>query len=456
MGDELNSQAGGDVSLEEGGGGLNRAPISRRTLLTGLAAISVPLGGALASRRVEPLMRKKGRTIKFGYVSPETGPLAAFGAADSFVIGALKTILARGVLIDGVIHPIEVIVKDSQSTDATAAAVANDLIKNDKVDIMLVSSTPDTTNPVSDACETNRVPCISTVAPWQSWFFGRGASPSTVYKWTYHFFWGLEDIEAVYSDIWEAIPTDKSIGGLWPNDSDGQAFAAAATGFPAFIKTLPGYTVTPSGLYPDLTTDFTSQITLFKGNNCDILTGVPIPPDFTTFYQQAAQQGYQPKVATIAKAMLFPSAAQALGPLAENISTEYWWGPTHPYTSSLTNQSCAQIAGRFETVTKQQWTQPIGFVHALFEVAIATLKKAKVVGDGSAFVKTLSTLKLNSIVGPLDWSKGPVPNVTKTPLVGGQWRASSSAQSGYDLVIVTNTGHTNIPTASTPEVIKAS
>ena len=30
------------------------------------------------------------------------------------------------------------------------------------------------------------------------------------------------------------------------------------------------------------------------------------------------------------------------------------------------------------------------------------------------------------------------------------------AQSGYDLVIVTNSGHTNIPTASTPEVIKAS
>jgi branched-chain amino acid transport system substrate-binding protein len=453
---EFNPQTGEDVSTEGEGVGLSQTPVSRRTVLTGLAAMSVPVGGALATHHVSPLTKKKGRTIKFGYVSPETGPLAAFGAADTFVIDALKKILARGVVIDGVTHPIEVIVKDSQSTDATAASVADDLIKNEKVDIMLVSSTPDTTNPVSDACETNRVPCISTVAPWQSWFFGRGATPKTTYKWTYHFFWGLEDIEAVYSDIWEAIPTDKSIGGLWPNDSDGQAFAATATGFPAFIKTLNGYSVTPSGLYPDLTTDFTAQITLFKSNNCDILTGVPIPPDFTTFYQQAAQQGYQPKVATIAKAMLFPSAAQALGSLAENISTEYWWGPTHPYKSSLTGQSCAQIAGRYETVTKQQWTQPIGFVHALFEVAIATLKKAKVVGNGSAFVKTLSTLKLNTIVGPLDWTKGPVPNVTKTPLVGGQWRASSSAQSGYDLVIVTNTGHTNIPTASSPEVIKAS
>jgi branched-chain amino acid transport system substrate-binding protein len=339
MDNKISETTSDHSSADQESSGLERVPISRRTLLTGMAALSIPLAGSMSTERLEPML-KKGRTIKFGYVSPETGPLAAFGAADSFVINALKPILAKGIVVRGVHHPIEVIVKDSQSTDATAAAVANDLIKNNKVDVMLVSSTPDTTNPVSDACETNRVPCISTVAPWQSWFFGRGATPKTVYKWTYHFFWGLEDIEAVYSDIWQAVSTDKSIGGLWPNDSDGQAFAAEATGFPAFIKTLNGYSVTPSGLYPDLTTDFTAQITLFKNNNCDILTGVPIPPDFTTFYQQAAQQGYQPKVATIAKAMLFPSAAQALGPLAENISTEYWWGPTHPYKSSLTKQSC--------------------------------------------------------------------------------------------------------------------
>jgi branched-chain amino acid transport system substrate-binding protein len=454
MDNKENAATSENLEADHEAAGIQQVPISRRALLTGLAALSIPLADT-RSLHLEPSV-KKGRTIKFGYVSPETGPLAAFGAADAFVINALKPILAKGIVIGGVHHPIEVIVKDSQSTDATAAAVANDLIKNNKVDIMLVSSTPDTTNPVSDACETNRVPCISTVAPWQSWFFGRGATPKTVYKWTYHFFWGLEDIEAVYSDIWQAVPTDKSIGGLWPNDSDGQAFAAAATGFPAFIKTLNGYSVTPSGLYPDLTADFTAQITLFKNNNCDILTGVPIPPDFTTFYKQAAQQGYQPKVATIAKAMLFPSAAQALGPLAQNISTEYWWGPTHPYKSSLTHQSCAQIANKFESTTQQQWTQPIGFVHALFEVAIANLKRTGVVGNSSAFVKSLSTLKLATIVGPLEWGKGPVPNVTKTPLVGGQWRANSSAKSGYDLVIVTNTGHSNIPKGGSPEVIKAS
>jgi branched-chain amino acid transport system substrate-binding protein len=428
--------------------------LSRRSMLKGGVAGLGALGlsGALDFAESNTASAAtRGKTIKFGYVSPETGSLAPFGAADAFVIGALKSLLAKGVTIKGVTYPIEIIVKDSQSTDATAASVAEDLIKNDKVDIMLVSSTPDTTNPVSDQCEANQVPCISTVAPWQSWFFGRGASPTTKYKWTYHFFWGLEDIEAVYSSIWKAVPNNKTIGGLWPNDSDGDAFASTTTGFPSFAKPL-GYSIVDPGRYADLTTDFTAQIAAFRNGNCEILTGVPIPPDFITFYKQAASQGYIPKVATIAKAMLFPSSAQALGSLAVNIGTEYWWGPTHPYISSLTKQNCAHIAAAYEKSTGDQWTQPIGFVHALFEVAIATLKSSGEAHNKSAFVSALSKLKLSTIVGPLDWATGPVPNVTKTPLVGGQWRAGNT-QSGYALVVVTNDQHPNIPTASSPQVI---
>ena len=105
------------------------------------------------------------------------------------------------------------------------------------------------------------MPCISTVAPWQSWFFGRGATPKTKYKWTYHFFWGLEDIEAGLSSIWSAVPNNKNIGGLWPNDSDGDAFASEP-GIPRVRKPL-GYSIMDPGRYADLTTDFTAQIAAF-------------------------------------------------------------------------------------------------------------------------------------------------------------------------------------------------
>jgi len=129
------------------------------------------------------------KTIKLGFVSPQTGPLAPFGEADKFIIEQMNKLFAGGVDLGGKKVAVQIIQKDSQSSPNRAGEVANDLILKDKVDLMLVSSTPETTNPVSDACELNEIPCISTVAPWQPWFFGRKGDPATGFNWTYHFFW---------------------------------------------------------------------------------------------------------------------------------------------------------------------------------------------------------------------------------------------------------------------------
>ena len=102
--------------------------------------------------------------------------------------------------------------RDSQSDPNRAAEVASRLILSDKIDLMLVASTPETTNPVSDQCEVNGTPCVSTMCPWQPWFFARGGKPDTGFKSTYHFFWGLEDIIGVFLDMWGSIPTNKVVG----------------------------------------------------------------------------------------------------------------------------------------------------------------------------------------------------------------------------------------------------
>jgi branched-chain amino acid transport system substrate-binding protein len=392
-------------------------------------------------------------TIKIGYVTPQTGPLAPFGQADTFVIDAIRKYVAKagGIKSGGKRYEVQIITKDSQSTDATAAQVASQLILNDGIDLMLVTSTPDTTNPVADQCESNGIPCISSVAPWQSWFIGRGGVPGkTTFAWTYHFFWGLEDLEAVYYDMWGQVHTNKVIAALWPNDSDGNAFSAKATGFPPFI-TSKGYTDINPGAYADGTADFSAQISAFKSGNAEILTGVPIPPDFVNFWKEAAQQGFKPKLVTVAKALLFPSVVYSLGASGQNVGSEYWWGPPFPFKSSLTGQSAAQLAEAYTKFAKQQWTQPIGFAHAVFEVAFAALAKAKGPTDRSGVIDAIKTLKLDTIVGPLNWNDGPVPNVAKTPLVGGQWRKSKKYP--YEIVIVSNPGHPNIPKAGHVEAL---
>ena len=55
--------------------------------------------------------------------------------------------LKSGIAIGGKQYPVSILVKDSQSNPNRASEVANDLILKDKVDIMLVSGTPETANP---------------------------------------------------------------------------------------------------------------------------------------------------------------------------------------------------------------------------------------------------------------------------------------------------------------------
>lgn len=130
----------------------------------------IKAGGTLAGAAalgMPPLVFAQGKTIQIGFVSPLTGPLAPFGEADKYMIEQMTKLFAGGVDIGGKKVGIKIIHKDSQSNPNRAGEVANDLILKDKVDLMLVSGTPETANPVSDACELNELPCISTVVPWQ-------------------------------------------------------------------------------------------------------------------------------------------------------------------------------------------------------------------------------------------------------------------------------------------------
>ena len=83
-------------------------------------------------------------------------------------------------------------------------------------------------------------------------------------------------------------------------------------GFPPVLAK-QGYKLTDPGRYQNLTDNFSAQINAFKDAKCEIVTGVVIPPDFTTFWKQALQQGFKPKIASIGKAMLFPVGGRGAG-----------------------------------------------------------------------------------------------------------------------------------------------
>jgi len=395
---------------------------TRRKVLQGLGASALG-ASAFASGFAAPALAS-GRPIKIGFVTPQTGPLAIFAEPDDFVLGQFRKALEGGLMINGTKHPVEFIVKDSQSSSNRASSVAQELIFEDEVDIITATSTPDTTNPVADQAELNGVPCITNDTPWQPHFFGRQGDPAKGFDYTFHFFWGLEDIISVFTGIWDAVPTNKVVGALWPNDPDGNAWGDPNLGFPP-VMAQKGYELVDTGRFQSLTDDFSAQISAFKAAGVEIVTGVVIPPDFTTFWTQAAQQGFNPKVVNVAKASEFPQAMAALGDRAEGLSVEVWWSPHHPFASGFTGQSSAELAAAYEAETGRPWTMPLGFKHSLMEVAIDALKRTEDPTDPDSIAAAIRATSYNSVVGPIDFSAGPVPNIAKTPLVGGQWRVEN-------------------------------
>jgi hypothetical protein len=195
-----------------------------------------------------------GRALKIGFVGPRSGVVAPFGEGGDFVISEIRKFVAAGIASKGVNHPVQIIDKDNQSDPTRAAEIALALIKSDRVDLMLAASNGDTVNPVSDQCDKNGVPCMTTDCPWQVYFYGQGGIPDKDFDWTY----------------------------------------------------------------------------------------------------------------------------------GAGLSTEVWWSPSHPFKSDLTERNSAELCGAYEDQTKRQWTQPLGFRCALFEVALNVLKRTKSIDSPEA------------------------------------------------------------------------
>jgi len=373
-----------------------------------------------------------GDEVKIGFVAPLTGGLASFGVPDTYCVDRWKEAVADGIVCrDGKKHPVAFDVQDSQSDVARASQVAGDLINNAKVDMILVASTPDTVTPVVEQCEAYGVPVLSTDCPWQTYL---GQNIDTGYKWSYHVFFGAEDWITENAAAYGQLSTNKAVGGMFDNTADGNFFSEAV---PPFLES-KGFTYTDPGRFQPGTEDFTQQIAAFKKAGVELITGNMIPPDFTNFWKAASQQGFAPKACMVGKAILFPQSVEALGDIANGLLTELWWHRTFPFKSSLTGETCAELADDFEAKTGQQQTAPL-LHYVVGEMAVYALKNATDPKSADSIIAAVESMKFDSLVGTIDftapiiertgprpenWPAGPghkTKNVYDHGLGGAQW-----------------------------------
>ncbi len=380
------------------------------------------LAGASAAALAWPAAARAATSeVRVGFISPLTGPLAGFGQTDPFIVDLVRRKTGGRLHVAGASRPLQILARDSQSDPARASQLAKQLINDHGVNLMLATSTPEVVNPVADACEAAGVPCLSTVDPWESWYFGRGAKPRepSPFHWTYHFSFGVAQFARMYLSIWGLLPSNKVVGALYPNDADGNALREHLV--PQLVKA--GYKVIDPGAYQDGTTNFSAQIQKFRSAGVQILTGAPLPNDFAVFLRQAAQQGLarQLRIVTPAKVGLFPSDVQALGGLGHGITTGAYWSPAFPYVSPSTGLGGQALANAYTKSSGKQWTQQLGGSLSLFDVGLAALARSGAPTDRQAVVKAIRELDVVTVVGRVNFRAGPVPNVATTPLIGAQW-----------------------------------
>jgi branched-chain amino acid transport system substrate-binding protein len=446
--------AGAAVGLGGGLGGLLAACGGEEETTTTAGAETTTTAGATTTTSGATTTvsseAEMGDEIKIGFVTPKTGAMAPFSSTDTYLLARYSEFAGDGVVLgDKKKHPLSLQVADSQSDPNRAAQVAGDLITNSGVTIMLVASTPDTVNPVANQCEALSTPCFSTDTPYQPFM---GAAPAAGWQWTWHAFFGVEDFAGNYGPVWNALPSNKKIGVMWPNDADGNGFAQF---MPPVIEAA-GLTIVDGGRWQPGTEDFTQQISLFKKEGCEHGTGVFVTPDFTNFWKQCHQQGWVPLTMSVDKGLLYPQAIEAVGaPIGYNLVSTLFWGPTWPYTSYLYGETNQVFADKFTESSGEQWSSAL--LHAIiFEMGTWALQNAEDPTSKESIKAIAPSMKFEGTAGLIDFSAPLIPQppapgpghvldrVYKTPTMAGQWVQGTHGHP-FDYVSVSNVAASNIP-----------
>ncbi|WP_366129195.1 ABC transporter substrate-binding protein [uncultured Roseovarius sp.] len=236
--------------------------------------------------------------------------------------------------------------------------------------------------------------------------------------------------------MFDMLDTNTQVGTLYLDTPAGQGLMHSKAGLPAALKA-GGYDEITAGKFQEATNDFSCAVAQFREAQADILSGFMYPNHFIPFWNQVAQAGLTPKACAMAAAFLFPGPLAALGDTVDGLATEVWWTPRFPFGSSIAGQSAGDLAAEWETDTGAQWTQPLGYGHALWEVGLAAIANAADPLDPDSLRDGIAELQAKTVAGPVDFAHSPVKSVAMTGIGGGQWR-TLGGKHPYELQVVNN------------------
>lgn len=382
--------------------------------------------------------------ITIGWVMPFTGALAEWTHTIRFVEEKALEVINNekgGIYIKEYDKklPIKIIWADSQSDAAKASEAARKLVLDDKVDFLVGMVTPDTINPVSAVAESNNIPGLMVSAPDSPWL---GGGP---YEWSYACLFSADTMMNSYTTAMTKIDSNKKVGIVFDNSVDGVTLSVIMVEY----LEKKGFTVVDPGRFPQGTTDYTTLISKFKEEGCDIVTANLVDPDFATMWKQFFQQDYIPKLMNVAKAVHFTAGVQALGnvngvDIGHGVITDSFWEPYYPFTNSLTGQSAAQMNKEFEDETGGFADTTLGSDWAAFEIIYDVYTRAQTL-DKATVRDAIGATNLTGSLGQMKFADN---RVFLFPIVTCQWEKTQDGR--WIRNIIANDDFTNVPLSDKP------
>jgi len=404
-----------------------------------------------------PPAKEAPKTIKIGYVGAFTGVDAVFGQYDAWVLSYTEKAINEkgGVYLKEYDKnlPVQIVFRDSQSDPAIASARAEELITREGVTILTTTHDPWLTVPVITIAEKYGIPCIVSDSPIE------GTSSAGPFQWSYVFFFDESELAWAFGQTWKNVVNklpNKIAGGMWNNDIGGLAFMDPMIRYAREA----GFTIGTTTAVPYGVKDYSDVISKWISERVDLFIGNMIAADFNTLWRQCYAKGFRPPVATMARAVLFPAAVEALGgDLPVGLTTELWFSPAWPWRSSITGETAREYVERFENETGRQWCSAVGPPHAVFEVAVDVLKRAGTL-DKYKIREAIAETNMETIMGPVnfkDFANSPVVSLISKdvpihknldhfcamPFVIGQWLKGEKWP--FEIKVVYNGRYTEIP-----------
>lgn len=356
----------------------------KRSAIAIVAASALLLAGCSATPSADPsASAKQGDPIVIGASIPLSGPLAGFGPLiqDGYEDAVKQVNDAGGILIDGELHQVNLVVQDGKSDSTQSGDNARSLILDEGAIALLGSVSPPNTVPVSNVADVEGIPMITGLTPVRAWLAGNPDG----WKYAWDVFFTEDQMTQTQFTTSDLTKTNKKVALFTDSGQDGIVMGKL---WEANAPKL-GYQVVSHAEFPVGTTEFTSFINDAKAAGAEIVITQMNPPDAFALWKQMKALQFVPKLAYCEKCGATSAFQKALGPVAEGtLSTNYWDASEH-----ADNKDAQRLIKEFGAKIGEN-----GDMSAL----VAAQSVAKVLLDAIAAAASTDPDAINEAIGKTD------------------------------------------------------